>query len=213
MGASFLGGLVKNKGKQTSTTTPTFDPAFSPLKNTILNMTMQRLNSDPNMSGYQANGIQNINRIFGNSAMASNNDLSARGLSTSPIAGTVGATRENARAGQVAGFENQIPLLARQLKGEDLAQAGNVLNMGRGSTTTGTEEGGGGPAGGITQLGRFLGYASANGAFGGNTGVSGGAGFSTPGSPLLPFGAGPRMAGSWAAPMNYQPQGFTGWMG
>jgi hypothetical protein len=85
--------------------------------------------------------------------------------------------------------------------------------MGRGQTTTGTQTSGGGLGGGIEQLAQFLGYASGKGAFGGAASGAGGTGFSpsTPGTPLLPFGAGPRTAGSWTAPMSYQPQGFTGW--
>jgi hypothetical protein len=215
-GASFLGGLVGNKSKATSTSTPTFDPSFSPLKDTILKMTMSRLNTDPNLAGYQAGGIRDINRVFGNVAQGENNNLTTRGLATSPVAATVDATRENARAGQVASFENSIPMLARQLKAEDLAAASGFLNMGRGQTTTGTQTSGGGLGGGIEQLAQFLGYASGKGAFGkpGGTGTDiNGGGFtpSTTGVPLLPFGAGPRTAGSWTAPMSYQPQGFAGW--
>lgn len=208
--ASYIGGTLKNRTQQT--TTPLYGAEYSPLLQTMRQLALSRLKQPTDLSPYRASGMENINRAFGNARMASSNDLTARGLSTSPVAGAVDANNQNMRAGSLAGFENSIPLLARQLQAEDIGLAGDVANYGRGSTTVG--ESGGGAAGGATQLAQLLGYASARGMFtGGNTGVSGGAGFFTPsptGSPLLPYGAGPRQAGSWGAP-TYQPTGFTGW--
>lgn len=170
-GASFLGGMVKNKSQQTSTTTPTLNPAYSPLQAQILAMVKQRLSSDPDLTGYRAGGEQNINRIYGNTAVSQGNDLTTRGLSTSPVAATVAATRENARAGTLASFVNQLPLLKRQMQAEDLGIGTNVLQFGRGSTTTGTATGGGGLGGGIENLAQYLGYLSGKGAFGKQPGM------------------------------------------
>jgi len=226
---SYFGGRAANKAK--SSTGPTYAPEFNPLKDRILQMTMQRLATDPDLTGYQSSGISNINRGYRNVGTAQSNNLTARGLSTSPIAGTVDTMRENSRAGDVAGFENQIPLLARQQKMQDLQLGGQVLGFGRGQQTQ-TEEGGG-LGGGLTQLAKYMGYLSGAGMFGGQqnggtmdgpgTGGFGGFGFPqsnrtppfispTPGQPLLPAGWSPyRPAGSTG--IQYHPQGFTGWGG
>lgn len=217
---SYFGGKAANKAK--SSTSPTYAPEFNPLKDRILQMTMQRLATDPDLSGYQSSGISNINRVYRNAGTAQSNALTARGLSTSPIAGTVDATRENARAGEVAGFENQIPLLARQQKMQDLSMAGDVLNFGRGSTTQG--ESGGGTAGGLTQLAKYMGYLTGSGAFGGGgaTGTDGPGTGGFGGQGGFDWGAlfgGGRNTG-FARPMPgnpnigpYQPLGFQGWGG
>ena len=70
--------------------------------------------------------------------------------------------RENARGGAVAGFRNSIPLLQRQLQGDDLSLAARMFG---GQESTG--EGGGGLGGGLTNLASALGYFQSTGAFGG----------------------------------------------
>lgn len=165
-GLGFAGGLLKNKSGQTQTTTPTLDPAYNPLQTRLLQMVQQRLGASQDMSGYQAGGQQNINRTFDTIGQSQANNLSARGLSTSPVAGAVDATRENARAGQTASFLNTIPLLQRQMQSEDLGLASSILGQGRGSTMTSTGQSGGGLAGGVENLAQMLGYYTANGAFG-----------------------------------------------
>ena len=57
------------------------------------------------------------------------------------------------------------PLMEREMKSQDLAQALGILGSGRyGSTTTGTS--GGGLGGGLEGLGGILGYLYGQGAFG-----------------------------------------------
>lgn len=205
---SFAGGLLNNKASSKSTTTPTYGAEYSPLLQTMRRLALARLQQPTDLSPYRASGMQTINQAFGNARMASNNDLTARGLSTSPVAGAVDTNNQNARAASLAGFENSLPLLARQLQAEDIGLAGGVANMGRGSTTTGSESGGGGLAGGVTQLAQFLGYASGKGAFG-NTGINGGMDWGSI------FGGG---GGGFRPPVPgnpnvgpYQPLGFAGW--
>src|SRR3990167_11191722 len=117
------------------------------------------------MSGYQAGGQQQINRTFDTIAQSQGNNLTARGLGTSPVAGAVEANRENARAGQTASFLNSIPLLQRQMQGEDLRMASDVLGMGRGSQTQATGQSGGGAAGSAESLAQYLGYLMGTGSF------------------------------------------------
>lgn len=224
---SFAGGLLKNKASSTSTTTPTYGAEYSPLLQTMRQLALARLRQPTDLSPYRSSGMQTINQAFGNARMASSNDLTARGLSTSPIAGAVDTNNQNARAASLAGFENSIPLLARQLQGEDLGLAAGVANMGRGSTTTGTESGGGGLAGGVTQLAQFLGYASGKGAFGGagggpvamdGPGTGGLSGGGIDWARIFNGGGMGRTPAYWGSPAAgnpnvgpYQPLGFAGW--
>lgn len=161
LGLSALGGLLGNKQK--STTTPTLDKAYGPLQGMILNLVQRRLQTDPDLSGYQAQGMSTINRNYDLVKQAQANNLTARGLGTSPVAGAVDASRENARVGEISSFANSIPILRRQQQAQDLGLAGDVLSLGRGSSTEAS--GGGGFAGGATNLAQMIGYLMGTGAF------------------------------------------------
>jgi hypothetical protein len=160
-GASIAGGALANRASQT--TTPTMDPAYSGLQGQILKLIQSRLATPLDTSGYTANGVSTINKSYDLAKQAGDNNLSARGLSTSPVAATVDTTRQTAQAGDVARFQNSVPLLARESQGADLSQAAGLLGLGRGSTTTG--ESGGGAAGSFENLATYLGYLQGTGAF------------------------------------------------
>lgn len=159
--ASAIGGWISSKRKSSST--PTLDPKYSPLEQQVLSLVQQRLGTSTDLSGYQAQGTQDINHTFDLLKQSQSNDLTARGLSTSPVAGAVDATRENARGGQVSSFINSIPLLRRQLQAQDIGLANGVLGQGRGTTTT--EQSGGGAAGSAESIAAMLGYLQSTGAF------------------------------------------------
>jgi hypothetical protein len=186
-GASVAGGALANKSSSDSksTTTPTLDPAYGPLQTQVLSMIGKRLNSSNDLSGYQASGMSRINRTFDTLKQSQDNNLAARGLSASPVAGNVDAVRTAARGANLADFGNSIPLLQRDLQTQDLGLAGNVLGLGRGTTTTGTSSGqsGGGAGGAATSLAAYLGYLNGKGAFG-NKGPLGGGPYQTP--PFVP---------------------------
>lgn len=194
-GASLAGGALANKGKTNSTSTsnnsfnntstsmPTIAPGYSPMAQQINDMVMNRLKTGTDLSGYTGTGLSNINRAFSLASQGSDNDLAARGLSTSPIAGAVGANRNLARAATSAQFTNSIPLLQRDLQSQDLDLGSRILSaFGRGQTNTSsgtstgtntgetTTESGGGAAGAFNNLSGYLGYLSGSGAFGGNNG-------------------------------------------
>lgn len=169
---SAAGGALANRGKQTSTSTPTVAPEYQGLQGNILQMIQQRLGADPNLTGYEGSGVAQINQGFNTTAATQENDLTRRGLATSPIAANVDATRNAARAGAVTDFRNSVPLLARSLQTQDLGLGTNLLNMGRGVTSTGTMEGGGGAAGAFTNLAQYLGYLSGKGMFGKTPGAA-----------------------------------------
>lgn len=172
-GASLIGGLFKKKQTQASTSTmaPTLDPAFGPLQSTIMNQVMARLKGGgPDLSGYAGSGVADINHTFDLIKQSQGNNLTARGLASSPVAGVVDANRDMARGGEIARFQNSLPLLSRELQNQDLGFAANFLNAGRGttSTSTGSATGGGGLAGGFENLAGMLGYLISTGKLGGN---------------------------------------------
>jgi hypothetical protein len=179
--ASFLGGLFANKHKQTSTTTPTTAPAYQGLEGLILKSIQQRLASPTGLpAGYEAGGIKNINNTYDLINQARENNLTARGLAGSPVAAAGDTRASTARAGDIVNFQSTLPLVQRQLQNEDLGLAGNVLSLGRGTTSTGEASGGGGLAGGFTNLAQLLGFLYGKGAFG--PGAAGGGGFPSMGA-------------------------------
>lgn len=152
-GASIAGGAIANKGTQESA--PTWDPAFSPLRDQILAAVRRRLASSADLSGYEGAGVANINRASNLTQQSLENSLTARGLNASPVAGAGLATLETGRGSAIAGFRNSLPLIQRTMQGEDLQQAGHILNLGAGIGTQTSS--GGGVGGAVEQLAKYLG--------------------------------------------------------
>lgn len=147
----------------TGSTTPTFG-AGGDLNSVVLNMIKKRLSgSGPDMAGYGASGIGNINHTFDLVKQSQANNLTARGLGTSPIAGAVDANRETARGGQIAQFQNSLPLIQREFQNQDFGLAGNALGLNRGATTTSTGRSTTQTSG--LDLPKLMGYLIASGAF------------------------------------------------
>lgn len=171
LGASALGGFFGSKSKQaqTSTTTPTLDPAYGPLQSLILQNVTKRLSSPTGLpEGYEAGGIKNINNVYDLVNQNLQNSLTSRGLARSPVAGVADEALQTRRAGDIGTFQTSLPLVARNLQDQDLGFATSLLGYGRGSTTTGTGavSAGGGIGGASTNLAGLLGYLLATGAFG-----------------------------------------------
>lgn len=162
LAAGFIGGWIKNKQKSSTT------PNYGPFQKMIEDLLRRRLMGSTDLSGYTAQGLQDTNRTFDLIRGSQANDLTARGLGTSPVAGAVDATRENARGAAISRFQNSIPLLQRQLQGDDLGLAAQLFG---GRTTTG--EAGGGLGGGFENIAGMLGYLQATGAFGRRPGGGG----------------------------------------
>jgi hypothetical protein len=159
VGLSALGGALPNTASQTGTSMPTLDPAYGPLQSLLLQQTLARLNSGgPDMAGYTAGGMQNINKAYGLVGQSLDNSLTSRGLAGSPIAGAGDAKLQTGRAGDLANFQNTIPLLKDQYQQQALQQATGLLTQGRGTTSTGSQTSGGGWAGAATNLAQMLGY-------------------------------------------------------
>lgn len=177
-GASFLGGLFGNRPKtsnssynNTSTQTSALSPQASGLNDQILEMIRGRLSSPSALpTGYQERGIQDINRVFALTDQNRNANLTARGLSTSPVA----AIDSNAaRAGEIAKFQTGLPLVERDLRNQDMDFASRLFAL-QPRTTTTTSSGTGTQTqpgnmlgGGLDSLGAMLGLLMGQGAFGG----------------------------------------------
>jgi hypothetical protein len=177
------GGLLSSKGARTGTSTSdsswsskeTVNPLYSPLQSTLIDQAMAKLNAPVPLAGYEGNSLAAINKAYNLTGQTTNNMLSARGLSTSPIAANADISRENARAGTSATFLNNLPLLERSLKNEDWQNALTMFNSRPKETSgTGTQQAtstapGSAAGSSISDLTSLLAYFYGSGAFGGNT--------------------------------------------
>jgi hypothetical protein len=118
-----FGKTTTTNQKQSSSSTPVEQTEWKGLRDQLIGMAMKNLGSSQDMSGYEANGITNINNASDAATMARNNILASRGLSASPIAGNADILSQDARAGDIAKFENGIPLLQRDFANQDWNQA------------------------------------------------------------------------------------------
>lgn len=163
-GGSLLGGLLGNR-KQTQTTTPTMDPAYSGLQSQLLSMITNRLRQGSSLpAGYEAGQIGQINNTFARAGQGLQNRLTAAGLANSPVAGAGLANMDAARAGQIVQMQQKLPLMERDMQSQDLGMAQALMGMGRGTQTT---QGGNMLGGGITSLTDMLAYLYGKGALGG----------------------------------------------
>lgn len=133
---SAISSYLANR-KKTQTTMPSVSKELQPLQNQLIQMAMERINSPTALpKGYETGQIGNINTAFDLIGQSQANNLTARGLGTSPVAGAVDAARENNRAGQIVKMQQTLPLLEKQLRDSDLAWAQSLLGLGAGQTTT-----------------------------------------------------------------------------
>ncbi len=159
--AAGIGGALSNtKGARTSTATTTFQepPAYQGLGDLLRARAMERLKSSADMSGYAASGINTINDTAAGIKQNVDNSLTSRGLAASPIAAQSDVNQQTARGGQISDFLNQIPLLQRQMQGQDLQQAQSIYGA-RPLGTTQTGVGAGSALGsGIGSAAEMLAY-------------------------------------------------------
>ena len=137
-------GFFSDSWKQqaTSTAMPVEPQQYSGLFSKIMEMIMGRMGSSADLSGYAAGGVQDINKTFDAAQGSLENSLTSRGLSASPIAGQSDIQREIARAGQIGQFRAGLPMLQRQLQGQDLGTAMQFFGQRPlGQTTTSSASG------------------------------------------------------------------------
>ena len=142
IGSAIGGALNNTEAARTSTQsgsyTPTLAPEYKTLSDLLRTRAEDRLRSSTDLSGYEGTGLENINDVYRGLNLNASNNLTARGLGTSPVAGIVDQNLNIARGGEMARFLNGLPLIQRQMQNEDFSNATNFLNFGRGSQTTGT---------------------------------------------------------------------------
>lgn len=178
LGASALGGIFGNR-KKTQTTSTTLSPEAQSMNALIAPIIQQRLASSADLSGYRNQGITDINKTYGNAQTALDANLTARGLSTSPAAVGANTNLQVGRAGSIAQLVNSLPLLQRQMQGDDLSMANQFSALQpRTTTTTGN---GNMLGGGFSDVGSMLGYLIGSGKLGGG-GLFGSGGAMAPGS-------------------------------
>lgn len=178
-----IGGALLSKNKQqqqqqqsgTSTTTPTTAPEFQPLRDALIKAAMDRFSSNGLPAGTLENGLSTINSGADSARTNIDNVLTARGLSTSPIAASVLTNQELSRQGQLNKFQNvDIPQMTDVRNLQNLDVARGVLGFGQGtdSSSTGNSSGTGvnsvNPVGaGLSSGSELLAYLYGKGAFGG----------------------------------------------
>ena len=135
-GLSTLSGAISNSaGARTGVQSPVIAPEFQGLAGLLRQRAMDQLSQPLDTAGLTANAISGINDVYRGIGQSNANNLTARGLATSPVAGNVDLQTNLARAGQIAQFQNNLPLLQRQLASSDIAAGGDVLRFGTGSQT------------------------------------------------------------------------------
>lgn len=153
---SIAGSVASNTaGARTSTSMPTLSPEYKTLSDLLRGRAEQRFMQSMDTSGLAANGIQNINEAFSGINQATQNNLTARGLANSPVAATALTNVETARGGNIAQYLNNLPILQRQLEGQDFNNALNLLSRNTGVTNVGA---GSALGAGLDDLSSWLGY-------------------------------------------------------
>jgi Chaperone of endosialidase len=147
--ASALGGMFPTSstttmnGTQDTTSNQTTNPLLSQANQNFLNQLMgqySNLMSPFQTSGYQAQQGNVINQNSNALQQQTQQELAARGLSTSPVAASIQANQNQARIGQLNTLSQQMPLLANQMNLQNLNAAAAFQNtIPKGSTSTGNQ--------------------------------------------------------------------------
>lgn len=143
LGLSAAGGALSNR-PQTSmqVTTPVESPEYAGIGAALRQMLQQRLTNPASLpDAYETQGIKNINDTYGSIAQGLQNSLTSRGLAGSPMAGNADAQLALRRGGDIVNFQNSLPLIERDFKNQDIAQAMQLYNAGRGSSSTARSSG------------------------------------------------------------------------
>lgn len=112
---------TSRQGETVGGETPTYDPYQAEMRDRIMESLYGRAMGATDLSGYTGQGLRTINDASAQKQRILNQVLASRGLSYSPVAASATGNLESQRVGESVNFMNQIPLLQRQLQGEDLA--------------------------------------------------------------------------------------------
>lgn len=139
---SLLDLLSKLSGTSTGTTTSGYStPEAQSLSDQLVKQFGGLAQSSVNLAPYEASQVSQINRNSQLLGKSQQEALAARGLSTSPIAGSVAANTEAGRVGQITNLQQSLPLLQQQMLAQNLNSAGGFLStIPRTTSSTGTQE-------------------------------------------------------------------------
>lgn len=143
---STISGKTSQQGTSTGTTTGTTTGGYANANDADLSgklsQAFSQLTKAPDLSGYQAQQTEGINKNSEFQGQAQQEALAARGLSTSPVAGAVAANTEGQRVGQISNLQASIPVLSNQLALANLSAGNSYLaNAPKTSTNVGTQTG------------------------------------------------------------------------
>lgn len=167
MAASYFAGKRGKKSSTTSTSdtsmTPTMAPEYKGIQSALLPMIQNKLANPYQLpKGYEQAGIRGINRTYDMAGQGLNNRMTARGLGGSAIAGAGESALAGGRASDIVQYQSQLPILQRQFQTEDMQQAMQAMQIGRGMNSTGRSTGtgleGGGIGGGVNSMALMLQY-------------------------------------------------------
>ena len=115
--------MGKRTQKQTheSTQTPIEPAEYGPLGDKLREIALKRLQSGGLPAGYEEGGLDKISDSYRSIQRNLGDRLTARGIGRSPIGGQAMLQSELGRAGDVARFRRELPLLERQLAIQDFA--------------------------------------------------------------------------------------------
>ncbi len=172
-GLSALAGGLSNRSQQTqqqqtSTSTPNLDPQDLNFRNQIMSQYLNQLSQGVNLGGYQASGIDDINRNRELQGQQTRENLASRGIN-GPAFNFALNNINNQRYGDLTRFQQGIPLLQHQLQSDILRNAGGFFSSipyGQTQTGKGTQTYPGNIAGGaLGNLSSVLAYFLGQGAF------------------------------------------------
>lgn len=153
-----LGGIAGglDNRSQTTTTTPSFDPSISPLRDQTIKKYTDLLSQDPDLKGYTASGVDDLNRTSDIQKRNAEETLASRGVTGPAVATSLNSIDAN-RFSAINKFRQSIPLLSEQLNQQNAAAAGSFINGSPKTTTTQTSGNVlGGAVGGSTELLAYL---------------------------------------------------------
>jgi len=139
-------GLFKrkqeSKSQYSSRQEPIEYPQWTSLGDLTRTMVEENLRNKGLPSGFEEEGISNINTTYDALRQALENRLTSRGISRGGIAAAGDINLELARGSDIAGFRRQLPTLARDMQLQDIQQAMSLFAMRpKGYAASGQSEG------------------------------------------------------------------------
>ena len=139
MGLFSSSSTSNSSGSSQSTTNPVLSPELQSLLSSLTSITGNMNANVPTTDQLVGQNTQTINKNAGIASQSANAIMAARGLSTSPVAGTTAANIDNNRIGQITTAQEQAPYEQQQLQLQALSPALSLASLyPKGSTSSGT---------------------------------------------------------------------------